>query len=307
MADPVAPVTPNTPAETTNEAKLTPPPGSKTPPKAEANALPGEKTPPDPKAPTVEELFDVNDGGTIKKRTRDQVIRDAQKGLAFEKRLKQSDQQVQKAQKVLEMIASDPFTAVKELGGDPIKAAQDFLARHAEDQLMSPEQKQQRDMQQRLSQYENQDKQRQEQAQQAQQAEADKRIFASLEKGFIAAAERNGLEGTPENLYRMIEVASEAMEHEIPLSEDQIVQEVKEREDDAFSRLEKRVLGGLKGEALAQRLGPAVVEEIVNWTISKFKNTNPYKKTEEPEETDQNPSEGYLSENEWSKQMNRFK
>ena len=52
---------------------------------------------------------------------------------------------------------------------------------------------------------------------------------------------------------------------------DRIVQMARVKEDMGFKALERRVLHGLKGKALADRLGPVVVKELMAYSVQQLR------------------------------------
>lgn len=282
------PTTPRgAPAKPAVQAKVPAPAGDPT--GAGAGKAPAAVDPKAPPAATkpAPELFELEVDGEKVTLTREQAVRQLQKGAAGDKRLREAQEQTQKFQRALELGKANPGDLMKYLGVDAKAFAEKLLAQEAEQALMDPKDRQLLELQRENETFKQQQKANEKtQADQA-LAEADKKVFAQIEKSFLAAAEAGELEGTPDNLLRMIEVANEAVELGIAPTEAQIVAEVKEREDLAFSQLERKVLGGLKGEKLAKRLGPAVVEAVLTWSVEQLRGTNPYRETASaPERTE---------------------
>ncbi len=258
-----------------------------------------------PEAPP--DLFDIVVDGEKRQLTREQAIRELQKSAAGSKRMQQAAELTKKNQRLVKMLTEAPEDALRELGVDVEQLAQGVLARKAEDSLMTPEERAHRDLVSKVERYEAQEKQRTEQHAAEQQQAKDKAMFDTFEKGFIAAAERNGLEGTPDNLLRMIEIGSEFLEMGMPLNEDQVIAELRDREDAVFGKLEQKVTSGLKGEKLAQRLGKTVVEEILRWSIASIRAQPAYPASGDPvvEKPVKAPKakttqqQGYMSESEY--------
>lgn len=286
------PATPSSPATPSASTTLSQPAAQgKTPVTAKAPVAPtkGEKTPGQegvPGTPEKEDFFELVVDGEKRQLTREQAVRQLQKAHAADKRFREAQELTRKNQTLLQMLKEDPESALEQLGLDVDAITNKRVARQAERAMMTPEQLEKQELQQKLEQYESKEKQRQEAEAKAKQEEQDKVVFSRIEKGFLSAAERHGLDGTPENLGRMVEIASEALDLGVPITEDQIISELREREDSAFGKLEKRVLGGLKGEALAKRLGPTVVEEVLKWSVERLRGQAGQPKTPPAESTE---------------------
>lgn len=280
------------PAPATNGATAPAAPAQKTPVAAPGKeATPAISTKPNGKAPAKapppageagkvaeapkEDLFEIVVNGEKKQLTREQAIRQLQKDSAADERFRKGGEAVKKANTILSMLKDNPREALTQLGVDVRGFSEQVLREAVEEAELTPEQKQHRQDTKELERLRNFEKQQKELGEKQAQAEKDKALFAQLEKGILEHAERGGLEGTPDNLQRISETALELIDLEVPFTPEQLIAEVKEREEAAFGKLEKKVLGGLKGEALAKRLGPTVVEEILQWSIQKLRGGPP--------------------------------
>lgn len=270
-----------TPEERASTARYTPPgaaPGKATKQpqqaKPEGDSPPGEKD----AAKKEEELFEyVTKGGEKRQLTKEQALRKLARDEAADISFREAKELTRKNQQLVEML-KDPERfeeAASQLGHDLDELAKRRLSKAVEKAQMTPEQQEVARLKAELEKYQGDAKKREAEAAKAKQEEDDKAAFAHFEKGFLAAAEKHGIEGTPANLERIVEIAAEAMDLGIPLTEDQVMAELKEREDATFAKLEQRVTKGLKGEALAKRLGPGVVEEVLRWSVEKLRGGPP--------------------------------
>lgn len=222
-----------------------------------------------------DDTFEIVVDGEKLTLTREQAIRRLQKEIAGDQRLRKGGELVKKASSAIAMMKENPREALSQMGVDVRSFAEQVLQEAVEEAELTPEQKQHRADAKELERLRGFEKTQKEAEEKRALETKDKALFERYEKDFIEAAQRGGLEGTPDNLMRMIEAADEAMEAGYQLTPDQAVAEAKEREDSAFGKLEKRVLGGLKGEALAKRLGPKVVEEVLRWSVERLRGGQP--------------------------------
>lgn len=110
--------------------------------------------------------------------------------------------------------------------------------------------------------------QQQRETQVTQQAKALERKMASELEAAIASV---GLTASPDTLYALHAAAQEARDLGLPWDAERIAEVAKENLQGASTGLEKAVLGGLRGKALAERLGPAVVAELLRWKVEEFR------------------------------------
>lgn len=271
-------------ASPATEAAPAPPSPGATPvrPKQPQQAKPeGDSPPGEAKVPTEktkeEELFEVIVKGEKRQYTREQALRKLARDEAADKSFIEAKELTRKNQQLIEHL-KDPErveAALEALGHDLDALSQRRLSKAVEQAQMTPEQQELAATKAELEKHKSEAKKREEAAAKAKQEADDAAAFQHFEKGFLQAAERHGVEGTPDNLLRIVEIADEALEHGYSLTEDQVMAELKEREDATFSKLEARVTKGLKGEALAKRLGPTVVGEILRWSVEKVRGGPP--------------------------------
>lgn len=307
MSD-VAPVAPVVPVPAKPDAGSTLPASGTVPVAKKAAVKPTSPATPDGATqPKEEELFEVVEDGEKRQYTREQVVRELQKRGASGKQWREARELTKKNQELIAML-KDPARfeeAATKLGHNLDELSQRRLAKAVEHSQLSEEQKELLTERQKREGLEAELKRFKETEAKTKQEHEDRAAFEHFEKGFLAAADRHGVEGTPDNLQRIVEIASEFHELGIPATEDQVMAELKEREDSAFSKLEARVTKGLKGEALAKRLGPAVVEEVLRWSVERLRGGPPAAaKTPVQRETSKadpkNPG-GYVTDSEFRK------
>lgn len=218
--------------------------------------------------------LDIVVRGEKKRLTRAEAIRRLQIDEGGTKRFEEAKEASRKTQQLLSQLTDNTEETLTGAGVDVVAFAKKVLGQRISSEMekqLPAEERQVLEEKRELEKLRTEAKKREEADAKSQQLAADEVVFQRLEKGFIEAAKRNGLEGTPEQLERIIGISSEWLDLGFPFNEDHVMQELKEREDASFAQLEAKVTKGLKGEALAKRLGPAVVEEILRWSIEKLR------------------------------------
>ncbi len=238
---------------------------------ADAGAEKAEAKPP--------ELYEVTINGKKEKWTREKVLAEAQKSSAAQERFRESAEQTKKVQRMLEMLDQDPLAVLAERGIDIDELATKRLASKAEDALMTPEQRELRDLRAEVERGKS-EKAKQLEAQEAEQLQVQtKALEEHWEKGFIQAAQSVGLETTPDGLEMMAAAAVELNEllgDKMNITFEMVAAEAKDKIDRASAKLETRVAGGLQGEQLLSFLGPKTVEAVLQASLAKLKGAPAY-------------------------------
>lgn len=234
-------------------------------------------TPPEGKK-EPEELFELTVNGKVEKLTREQAVRELQKGRAAGEKFKSAAEMTRKAQQLFQALEGDHAGDVLEqiLGDRFDTIAEQRMARRAEQALLTPEEREHASLQRKLADYEAREQQRQEQEQKAQVEQQSNAMVQHLDKAITAIANKGNLPGTPETLAAIAEVLMEADDIGLNMTEEQVAAEVQEKLDGVSKNLEQRILGGLKGDALLDRVGPTIAQAIVDATVARFNTGNPY-------------------------------
>lgn len=182
--------------------------------------------------------------------TRTQARTYIQKAGAVDKRMEETTRLQNRLDALLKDFETDPEAALKKVGKDPEKIIAGLLAKKAKLELMSPEQqalvKAQEDrdaLQARLDKLES-DKKTED------QQRLDQRNEEALRNQMIAVADKYNLDGTPETLEGLCQVALELLEYGTAPTLDQIAQEFQRQELEHLKSRDKKIVGRLKGDAL---------------------------------------------------------
>lgn len=159
----------------------------------------------------------------------------------------------------------DPQTraaVMKMLGVDPDAHARELLTQKLDMANMTPEQREIADLKAKNAEHEKALKQHGETRRQERVRLHARQQQAALFKELGAAGERIGLPADENSLAAIHQVMLKLHENEIPMTPDLIVELAKEEIDNTFRNLEGQVMKGMKGPALASRLGPEVMKEL---------------------------------------------
>lgn len=204
------------------------------------------------------------------------VVRHIQKAMAAEKRFSDAAHMQAEVKRLIQEVR-DPTKrneALSALLGGPegVQAwAEELLAQKLQDQTLTEEQRAAKKDRQELERLRQTEKARAEAEKKASEERRLTELQGRLEKTVISLADQAGLPKEPWALELVIDVLRPIVENDIPMTQAQIVDEVK----DALANRAKerdRVLGSnLKGKALLEYLGPGIVKEVLRATVDAHK------------------------------------
>ncbi len=215
---------------------------------------------PKPVEPEAVEDYEI-DGKKVSL-TKTQARTYIQKAGAVDKRFQQVSEKEKQLDALLKSFDEDPEAALAKLGKDPKKIIQEMLARSAKLELMTPEQKERHALEQERDKYKSRVEAEEKARTDAQQAELDKRNFAALETQLLSAAQSNNLDQTPETLELMCDIALEAINLGMPITPNQVAQEVILRQREHLEARDKKILSKLDDSKLVAYLGPDIIKRI---------------------------------------------
>lgn len=173
-------------------------------------------------------------------------------------------------QEIVEGIKKDPFKMLQDpvFGGVDLKAlAEKRLAEEYRKQTLPEHERKALEAEERVKQYEQKLKAYEEQERSRKQAEIDRQAEAELKTLFKTALTSGGLPVNDTTMYLLAEEADIADRDGIQLSPQQLAHRVKEK----LRGFAKHSYSGLKGEQLANELGPDVVKEILRYSVERVK------------------------------------
>lgn len=255
-------------------------------------------------APKPAEKFTVKVDGTLKQLTLDELIRHAQKGIGSEKRFGQAAELTKKNQALLKALTEsddDQFEQVlKQLGRDPDAWAEKRLAKLAQMQNMTPEQRELAELKAQLAERDRESQTKDEQLRAEKQAQLEQQIWSKMETDALATLEKVDLGGMPkaEALYLLADIAEANLNYGLDLTPDELAAEVtaKIAKDREFRSM--KLLSGLEGDALLKELTEPVVNAVLKAAVARFKGGQSLSVTPKPPapKTDE-PKLRHISEN----------
>lgn len=232
-------------------------------------------TPPADQAP---QTFQVKVDGQMTTFTLDQLLKNASKSGYADKLIKQATEAAKRIKSIeaqREQLLADkkknPHALLKEYGVDPDEFAHSILSKKVSESQMTPEQRRIAELEAREAEMRGQLEERTKAEQKQHQTRLAQQFQKKIESELSSAATRAGIEPNSQGFYAIYEAFKEAVELDLPWDPDRIVEVAKESLDGAHGRLEKAVVGGLTGEALLTRLGPTVVEAVLQARVAQIR------------------------------------
>lgn len=305
----------------------TPPPAAAAPPltpaakpAAEGSDAPAKDVKPPEAEP--EEEFDID--GERRRLSKTQQRTFIQKGAAADKRFQEAAEARRALEEWEKLFDADPEAALRKRGKDPEKALAALMEKRAKDALLTPEQREKARVEKERDDAKAELAKRDAEAKQRADAEEDARVATELEGQLIAAADEYGLDGTPETLEGLCDVALDLLNMGIPKpTPAQIVQEFIRRDQEHLERRDRKLLGRLKGDALKtylkgslvplgklapaellEVLGPALVKAVQDATLTKIPGPGAAPAQKSIPVPPRHPTNGrYVSESEVNKKL----
>lgn len=215
----------------------------------ESGAKPAETAPVTKAAePEPSEEYEI-DGKKVSL-TKTQARTYIQKSFAVDKRMQTVAEKEKAANALVAEFERDPEAAMRKAGKDPEKILQALLERKAKQATMTPEQLERAKLEEERDALKA-DKEKREKAEKAKaDSELDQHNEKALETQLIEAADAHGLDGTPETLEELCDIALELLELGLNPSAAQVAQEFIRRDGEYLELREKKVVPRLKGPKL---------------------------------------------------------
>lgn len=278
---------------------------------------------PNGKAVVPEEFWEyTGEGGETRKLSKSEAQKRLSKAEYADKIIKQGAEALKASKAEREALAKEREEEkrlakenrrefLKKYGIDEDEAAHEVLQRKLREQEMSPAERQAAEYKAKLDEHEKQASERtkkEEAAQVEQQAlQLRELMIGELQKACVAAGWGPNVDG--ERFVVIQQLVQDHFDAGMPVDAHfgtRIVEAAKERLDASHQRLEKAVLSGLKGQALIDRLGPAIVKEVLAHEVERIrgKRAVPAARTELPAKT---KGDSYITEAEFKEQVRNLR
>jgi hypothetical protein len=193
-----------------------------------------------------------------------ELIKRFQLAKAAEKRIGQSKAEKAKAMEVLK--AFEDGTLFKK-HPKARELAEQFLVEQLEDEMLSPEQKEFRDLKKYKEEKERHELDRQKALEMAAAEQKEAALANQYQKTIIDALDKSGLPKTPDMAKRMAYIMKKNLDLGLSLTSDDLASEVKSE----LSAMLKALVGGSDGEQLINLLGEDSAKKIRAYDVKRLK------------------------------------
>ncbi|WP_374028328.1 hypothetical protein ACES2J_08325 [Bdellovibrio bacteriovorus] len=213
----------------------------------------------------IEEEIDLDNEEEIKRRL--------SLSKAAYKRMEAAAKTQKQAEQFVRMLQQDPVAVLSNphiMGQEKFREiAEQFLAKQLEDQMMTPEEKYRRGMEEKLKKYEDQEREAKQRAEEEQMVKLQEHYQQDYEQKIIKGLQSQGLPKTAKTVRRMAELMAKSAEHDIDLSPEHLAEIVRQ---DYINEM-KEMFGASEGDTLLNLLGDEVGNKIRKADLAKLRGT----------------------------------
>lgn len=244
----------------------------------------------------IEEEFDLNN--------EEALIKELQLAKAAKKRMAEAQEAKRKAYEIMQSIDQDPANLLKRLGPKGYELAEQMLIEKMQEEMLSPEQKQLRQMEQELAKYKEQERALKEQEEQSKLQALEAKQAEHYQKTIIQALEDSGLPKTPEAVKRMAFLLHKNLELGLDLSAKELADEARKEYVMSLSQITKDATP----EQLINLLDPDILKKLRKYDTDQFKAKNKFTNLKTPSQSHAMPpiskERGYQTLDEWQEELN---
>lgn len=241
---------------------------------------------------TVDEKITVKINGKLRTMSRDEAVRELQKGFASRENFEKASKMTQNTQQLLRAL-KDPnierrIAALKQLEVDPDEIAEHRLQSRAKQAQMTPEQARIAELEADIQRRDAEAKDFTERQEQEFSERQDREIWAKTEGEYIAEIDKAVQAGQfsgvspAEALYLMADAGIMNLEYGLDLPAAELVAEAKSKIDEARSGLQSKILAATSEDEILELLGPEAVRKVAAAAVKKFKGGQPIQTLQKP-------------------------
>lgn len=245
----------------------------------------------------VEEEIDLNDEKEMTARL--------QLARAAKKRMSEAVAEKRKAFEIIKAFEADPETMLSRLGPKGREIAEQYLLKQIQDDMLSPEEKEHRELKKKLEAYEQKEAREKQEREQAAQQKKEYEYAQNFQSTIIEALNKSGLPKTPTNVKRMAAIMSNNLELGLELTPDDLAMEVfNERQEEI-----KAIIKDADGDQLIKIFGKDIANKIRKSDLKALqeKNSQLFQTGTRPEKSQKTapPAKGYQTIDEWKAEVER--
>jgi hypothetical protein len=235
----------------------------------------------------------------------EEVKKHLQMSRAAQKRMKEAADTRKQAETFIKMLQENPVELLSnpKLGLDFRKIAEEYLYNQIQQESMSPEQRKQIEMEQRLRKYEEQEKTVKQQQESQQLEELQNHYAQDFDKKITDALKSSNLPKSPKTVKRMAELMYKNLQYGLELEPNQLVELVKQ---DYVNEI-KELFGSSEGDILMSIMGDDIANKIRKADLARLQKSNPFHQSSEPQSSvvKEDVPQRRMSKDEWREYMDK--
>jgi hypothetical protein len=173
-------------------------------------------------------------------------------------------------EKAKALAKTNPEEFLRAQGFDPLEIARAIATKKLQEEQMSPEQIAHAKREAELAAREAAIQEHESKERELRSARLQEELRTTMQTQLLAEAAKIGLEPSNEMFYAVYEAVKEAYELGLPWDAANIVATAQEAMDASMKNLESKTLAGLTGPKLLSRLGPKVVQAVLQAKREEF-------------------------------------
>ena len=233
------------------------------------NGVPGS-IPGETRAETQARLFKVMVDGSEMEVDEAELLRGYAHNKAASKRMEEASMSRKEAAQVMRLFQENPKEALKHMGTDVRKFAEQIINEELEEAMMDPRDRELRTYKQQVEEYERASREAKE-AYDKEQMESDlNKQAASIQSDIIATLESSGLPKTERTIGRMVYYMQSALQAGYNVTPNDVIAQVKQDYVYDF----KSMMGGLSEDQIEMMLGSDIVRKIAKSTVKGEKKSS---------------------------------
>lgn len=237
----------------------------------------------------------------------DYLKRHLQMSKVANKRMSESAMTRKQAEQFIEMLQNDPMKILthKNFGGEEKfqKLAEEFLSKRIQEQMLTPEERNQREREDKLRKYEEQEKQQAAETERKQAEELQTHYQESYTKTITEALSASNLPKNPYTVKRMAQLLQQNIKHGLELEPQHLAQLV--RED--YQRELSAIIGNSDPSQIISMFGEETVNKLRKHDLQALKKklTPDYQVISKSSQSQESTPQKSMSREEWREEIQK--
>ncbi|CAM6000299.1 unnamed protein product [Sphagnum balticum] len=196
-----------------------------------------------------------------------ELVRLAQLGIGANEKFEQAAKTRKQAEEVLEIIQKNPAEALTKLGFDVRKLAEEYLAEKIQEEMLTPEQKKVKEMEQQLKKYQEEKAEFERQQREAQISQLQSQYEVDIQQKIINAIDANKLPKNPKTVARFAEYMLEGVENGVDYDPRDLAPRIRRDLEEEHRQMYR----DSAVEEILKILGPDTLKKIRQYELQKVK------------------------------------